>query len=758
MRSNWFVHAAGFVLLAAGSAFSQVPLVQSMIPVSTAPGSQSFTLTVYGAGFKPTAVVNWNGSPRLTEVISSGEVTATINAADVAVGTTGSITVTNSSTGGGTSNIMFFPVTVKQSSVGMWFDPDYITYSGLSFVVGDFNGDGKLDLAWADSNYILYTALGNGDGTFQKPVSSGITFVPIATGDFNNDGKVDLVGVDGLDGATIMVALGNGAGTFTMKWSTTVYSSYRTATAADFNQDGNLDLYIPGISINGNGFTIFLGNGDGTFTAGATYGPNITFSSAVAGDFNGNGIIDLVAIGDTTVPEIYIYMGNGDGTFQYLDTVTDGLGDVTVSAADMNNDGKLDLVTSDSGVLLGNGDGTFTGAGGFTYGGPIAGIGDFNGDGNLDVLSSDGSIYLQPGEGNGQFFPPFVFYAGPDGAGVGGIGDFNSDGHLDAVAGIDDGAQLVLQIPVNLSPSPASFWYGNQNVGTTSAAQVATLTNVGWSALKISEINITGPDAGSFTETNTCGTSLAANAVCTISVSFTPKKSGSLRARVNLSYDGLGSPQISLTGTGVTPPTVSLTPSSLKYATQLVGTSSADQTATLTNTGNQDVAVSGITISGTFTETNNCPSSLGVGGTCQIQVVFSPTAKGVASGTLTVTDNTSTSPQTVSLSGTGTVMSLSPVGVNFGDQMVGTKSAAVPVTLTNSGTTAVSIALISFTGANGGDFSQSNNCGKGLASKASCTIDVIFDPTATGARSASLSVTDNGGGGSQTVSLSGTGT
>jgi hypothetical protein len=139
MRSNWFV------LLAAGSAFSQVPLVQSMIPVSTAPGSQSFTLTVYGAGFKPTAVVNWNGSPRLTEVISSGEVTATINAADVAVGTTDSITVTNSGTGGGTSNVMFFPVTVKQSSVGMWFDPDYVTYSGLglSFVAGTSTGMGN---------------------------------------------------------------------------------------------------------------------------------------------------------------------------------------------------------------------------------------------------------------------------------------------------------------------------------------------------------------------------------------------------------------------------------------------------------------------------------------------------------------------------------------------------------------------------------------------------------------------------------------
>jgi hypothetical protein len=757
MRSNWLVGAAGFVLLAAGCAFSQVPLVQSMIPVSAAPGSKSFTLTVYGAGFKPTAVVNWNGSPRLTEVISSNEVTATIDAADVAVGTTGSITVTNSGTGGGTSSVMFFPVTVKQSSVGMWFDPDYVTYSGLSFLVGDFNGDGKLDLAWADSDYVLYTALGNGDGTFQKAVSSRITFVPFATGDFNNDGKIDLVGVYG---DSIMVALGNGDGTFTLKWSIRSSSPYVVAAAADFNQDGNLDLYIPGALGDSNGFTIFLGNGDGTFTAGATYGPDTTYGAAIVGDFNGDGLVDLAAVGYINGPEIYIYLGNGNGTVQYLNSLVGYGQGSSLFAADMNNDGKLDLVGPGNGVLLGNGDGTFTGAGGFSYVGSIGGIGDFNGDGNLDVLLSDGSISLQPGEGNGQFLPPFVFYTSPYSPTAGGIGDFNGDGHLDAVASeaFYDG-QIVLQIPVSLSPSPASLWYATQNVGTTSAPQVATLTNVGWSALKINKVNITGANAGSFTETNTCGTRLVANAVCTISVSFTPKQSGNLVATVNLNYGGLGSPQtISLIGTGLTAPTATLTPSSLTYATQLVGTSSAEQTATLTNTGNQDVTVSSIAISGPFTETNNCPSSLGVGGTCQIQVIFSPTAKGASSGTLTVTDSGSTSSQTVTLSGSGTVMSLSPVGVNFGDQKVGTKSAAAPATLTNTGTTAVSITAISFTGANPGDFSQSNNCGKGLAPKASCTINVVFDPTATGARSASLSVTDNGGGSPQTVALSGTGT
>ena len=749
--SNCFVHVTTFLLLTSLSALSQVPLIQSISPVSAAPGSKSFTLTVYGAGFKSTAVVNWNGSPRLTEVLTGSQIIATINASDVAVGTTGSITVTNSGTGGGTSNVTFFPVTVQQSSVG--FSVPYPTQSIQANVVGDFNGDGKLDLAWPDSNGILNTALGNGDGTFQPAVSSGLTFVPQFAGDFNNDGKLDLVGAAN---GGIAVALGNGDGTFTFKWSVPSYRDFPQAVAADFNQDGILDLYIPGA--NCAGFSIYLGNGDGTFTAGECYSPHITFSGyAVVGDFNGDGKIDLATVGYTVGGEIYIYLGNGDGTLTFLDTApyqSDG----HLFAADMNHDGKLDLITPEISVLLGNGDGSFTAAGVSSYAG-IGGIGDFNGDGNLDLLSGGWPMVVLPGDGTGNFLPPIFFYGTvPHYACVGPIGDFNGDGHLDAFCLTGGGEQVLLQSPISVSPS-SNFIFANQNVGTTSAPQVATVNNVGWSALPIGKINITGINAGSFTQTHTCGTRLAANATCTISVSFAPKKSGNLVATVNLNYGGLGSPlTLSLSGTGVTAVTATLTPPSLRYATQLVGTSSATQTATLTNTGNQVVAVSNIAISGAFAQTNNCPSTLGIAGTCQIKVTFSPTVKGNATGTLTVTDNASTSPQTVSLSGAATVMSLSPIGVNFGNQNVGTKSATAPVTLTNTGTTAVSIALINFTGTNPGDFSQTNNCGTSLAAKASCIINVTFDPTATGARSASLSITDNGGGSPQTISVSGTGT
>jgi HYDIN/CFA65/VesB-like, Ig-like domain len=196
----------------------------------------------------------------------------------------------------------------------------------------------------------------------------------------------------------------------------------------------------------------------------------------------------------------------------------------------------------------------------------------------------------------------------------------------------------------------------------------------------------------------------------------------------------------------------------LQFATQRVGTSSSPQTATLTNTGNQAVTISSIAITGEFTETNNCPGSLGVGGGCQIQVVFQPTVGGTASGKLTVNDNAQNNAQTVNLSGVGTAIVFSPEGVNFGNQKVGTKSASVPITMTNIGQTAASINGITITGSNPGDFTETNNCGNSLPGNSSCTISVTFGPTTAGARSGVISVSIGGGGSPTGVPLNGTGT
>jgi len=223
-------------------------------------------------------------------------------------------------------------------------------------------------------------------------------------------------------------------------------------------------------------------------------------------------------------------------------------------------------------------------------------------------------------------------------------------------------------------------------------------------------------------------------------------------------YQGLGSPAVvSLNGTGVNPPTVSLSPVSLTFPTQLTGTASLAQTVTLTNTGTLTVSVSSVTATGAFAETNNCPPSLAEGQFCQIQVQFKPTGRGADFGKLLVTDNATGSPQGVKLSGTGTVVQLSATGVNFGDQKVGTTSAAIPVTLNNEATGSLLISQISITGADAADFSQTNDCGGGVAGGGSCTIKVTFAPTATGGLTAAVSIVDNGGASPQSVLLSGTG-
>jgi hypothetical protein len=131
---------------------------------------------------------------------------------------------------------------------------------------------------------------------------------------------------------------------------------------------------------------------------------------------------------------------------------------------------------------------------------------------------------------------------------------------------------------------------------------------------------------------------------------------------------------------------------------------------------------------------------------------------GTLTGSVSVTDNAPISTQTLPLTGTGTYVQLTPASLNFGNQPVGTKSLTKKITLSNKGSVAVSITGITITGANAIDFAETNNCGTSVAAGASCFVGVTFTPTATGARSAAVSVSDNGGGSPQKVSLVGTGT
>ena len=284
------------------------------------------------------------------------------------------------------------------------------------------------------------------------------------------------------------------------------------------------------------------------------------------------------------------------------------------------------------------------------------------------------------------------------------------------------------------------------------------LLNTGNIALTISSIAITGADSADFIQSNLCPSSLAAGAGCTATVQFIPTTLGTRTAALTVTDNAANSPQsVSLTGVGVQP-AVTLSPASLSFPTQIVFTNSKTQTVTLSNTGLGTLSITQIAISGPFTQTNNCGSTVNAGRSCTLTVTFRPTTAGSIPGSLSITDNAPLSPQTVSLIGTGTYVEFNPSTFNFGNQPVGTKSLPKKITLSNKGSVAVSITKISLIGANAGDFAETDTCGNSVAAGASCFITVTFTPSATGKRTANVSVIDNGGGSPQTVSLTGTGT
>jgi hypothetical protein len=321
------------------------------------------------------------------------------------------------------------------------------------------------------------------------------------------------------------------------------------------------------------------------------------------------------------------------------------------------------------------------------------------------------------------------------------------------------------------SLNPTNLAFGNQMVNTVSTSRSVTLTNSGTGPLTISSITITGTNSGDFVQTNTCpgsSATLAAGSACTISVTFTPRATGARAATLSVVDNAAGSPHsVAVSGTGVTPvATVSQT--ALTFASQSVNTTSPAQTVTLTNSGTAPLTITAIAISGTnasnFAQTNTCPvnpNTLAINATCTITVTFQPSASGTRTASLTVSDNAPGSPQAVSLTGTGTLaaVTLSTTSLGFASTQVGgtnTKS----VTLTNSGTAALSIYSIGITGANAGDFTQTNNCPinpNTLAAKARCTITLTFKPTARGTRTATLSISDSASGAPHTVALSGNG-
>jgi hypothetical protein len=264
-------------------------------------------------------------------------------------------------------------------------------------VVGDFNGDGKLDLAIGN----VYTKtvavlLGNGNATFAAPQLIPVGGQPfnLAVGDFNGDGKLDLAVVDGSDGSTtgqtVEVSLGKSDGTFQPGVRYTTGLSPIGVTVGDFNGDGKLDLAVT--NSDSDTLSILLGNGDGTFRSAVNYPTAYYPEFIAAAELSGDGKTDLVVL-NSSVNSVSIFLGNGDGTFAPRRDMAVGQAPQGLAIADFNGDGKLDLVIANSldndlYVLLGVGDGTFHGQTLIFSGTYPAGVAaaDLNRDGKPDLL------------------------------------------------------------------------------------------------------------------------------------------------------------------------------------------------------------------------------------------------------------------------------------------------------------------------------------------------------------------------------------
>ena len=318
----------------------------------------------------------------------------------------------------------------------------------------------------------------------------------------------------------------------------------------------------------------------------------------------------------------------------------------------------------------------------------------------------------------------------------------------------DVGSQIVSLSGTGTAPatdtlSQTSLTFPATQVGQSAPTQTVTLTNSGGATL--TQLSIRAVGAG-FGESNNCGSTLAAQSGCTITVSFQASSIGPMTGQIVVA-DSIRSQIVSLTGTGATPTGDSLSPMSLNFGGQILATASAPQTITLSN--NIQTTLSGIQIQSSnpdFMFTKTCGATLAAGGSCAIQVEFEPHAAGVESGTMTEIDSLRT--QQVTLTGIGYLpnITLTPGTLSYGVMGLQLSSAAQTLVFSNGSTGTLTGIAIEVSG----PFAESDNCGTSLGPKATCTVSVIFSPAAAGNQSGTANIS-SADGAPMTAQLTGTG-
>src|ERR1041384_1604031 len=463
----------------------------------------SASAIVPGAAPTNTTSVNVSTTSTFTGILSASATTGVVMVTNAQPAGTYTVTVKAFNSAGVTTT-KTFTLTVTNS-----MHCDFLSFSGASgspfaagtepesVAVSDFNGDGKQDLAVANtaSNNVM-VLLGNGTGGFSA--ASGSPFAvdthpnSVAVGDFNGDGNQDFATAN-VFANNITVLLGNGAGGFSEAIGSpfAIGASPHSIAVGDFNSDGKLDV----ATANTNNATVLLGDGIGGFTEaiGSPFPVGMDPFSLAVGDFNGDGKLDLT-IANVNSNNVTVLLGDGSGGFTPAGGSPFAVGSrpYCVAVADFNGDGKQDLTTasettSSLTVLLGNGTGGFTAA----MGSPFAvgmnphsvAVADFNGDGKQDLAAANpgsASLTVLFGDGSGGFSvaagSPFPVGSAPRPIAA---GDFNGDGKLDlatANIGSNDVTVLLNTCTSNSAPTISAVAVTRQQ-GSPSANSIIANVN-----------------------------------------------------------------------------------------------------------------------------------------------------------------------------------------------------------------------------------------------------------------------------------------
>lgn len=384
-------------------------------------------------------------------------------------------------------------------------------------VAGDWNHDGRLDLAVSNSDGSVTVLLGRGDGSFVSSVHyvSGLealvtrpSVTSIATSDLDANGSLDLV-IAMREGHWVSVLLGASNGTFSAGKTYEMEDGPYAIALGDFDEDGATDIVAGCFS---GAVSLLRGRGDGTFANRLVTEVSDEPRSMVAADLNHDGHLDVVTLGYW---ELAVLLGNGRGGFGRAQSYPTATTNSNVSLADFDADGNVDLALtitcnmsafSQTGVeiLIGHGDGTFARTGSYDTSAACLDrilLGDLNGDGSSDVLTSPSRTLL--GMGNGTFAEE----TGPSSASGGyslSIGDWNGDGKVDLATGSDQtvtvhlgngdgtfgtsavyatavapGALVIADLDRNGAPDIASATFDSRSSGDPDASKVSVLLGVG---------------------------------------------------------------------------------------------------------------------------------------------------------------------------------------------------------------------------------------------------------------------------------------